>query len=88
MIWRLLRAYRSIAHLAAALNYCRDALRSDPRAGLEWAESLRLKGEQYQPPRARGPLLDPAHTVKMPSSLGVRVVPLDLPPAEEFTITI
>jgi len=74
--------------MAAALNYCRDALRSDPRAGLEWAESLRLKGEQYQPPRARAPILDPAHTVKMPSSLGLRVVPLDLPPAEEFTITI
>lgn len=85
-IGRLWRAYRSIAHLAAALTYGRDVLRCEPRAALEWAESLSLKGEQHRSPRAREPLLDRARTVKMPPDLGLCIVPLDLPPAEKIMI--
>jgi len=85
-IWRLWRPCRPTAHFAAGLWYKRDLLSCDPRGWLEWVESLRLKGEEYQPLRAPEPVLEPAHTVKMPCSLGLRVVALGLPPAEEITI--
>jgi hypothetical protein len=91
-IERLWRDHKPIAHFGAALWWWsslrrREFLNRNPRAALEWAESLRLKGEQYRSPHApAGPLLDPAQTVKMPPDLGLCTVPLALPPAEEITI--
>ena len=86
-IGRLWRPHMPIAHFGAVLWWCcRDFVRSNPRDCLEWAESLRAAGEKHRSPRSRRPLLDPQRTVKMPSSLGLRIVPLDLPPAEEIKI--
>lgn len=86
-IGRLWRDHMPIAHFGAALWWCRrDFLRSNPRDCLEWAESLRAAGEKHRSPHTRRHLLDPKRTVKMPSSLGLRTVPLDLPPAEEIKI--
>jgi hypothetical protein len=93
--------YASAAHLGAVLLFYRHAVRADPagmglrtsyspiRAGwaLAWAESVRIAGEQYKPPHARKPLLDPELTWKVPRSLQLPNVPLDLPPPEEVTFT-
>jgi hypothetical protein len=100
-IRRWWRDYKSAAHLAAAFLFHRDSLWADPagmgmRTGyspigagwaLAWAESVRIAGEQYKPPHSRKPLLDPKLTWKMPPSLQLPNVPLDLPPPERVTFT-
>jgi hypothetical protein len=91
--------YGSVAHLAAAFLFHREFLLADPaRMGLRnsyspvgagsalaWAESARIAGEQHRSPHARKPLLDHKLTWKVPPSLRLPNVSLDLPSPDRVT---
>jgi hypothetical protein len=98
-IRRRWKEYRSVAHLAAAIVYHRDLFLANPASmglrtsyspigaglALAWAESARVAGEQYRAPRARKPLLDDERTWKVPPSLRLPLVQLELPPPGKVT---
>jgi hypothetical protein len=89
------------AHLGAVLLFHLDSVRADPAgmglrtsyspigagSGLAWAEALRVAGEQYKAPHSLKTLLDPERTWKMPPSLQLPYVRLDLPDPERVTFT-
>jgi hypothetical protein len=93
--------FRPAAHLGAVLLFHRDLVQADPAgsgtrtsyspigagSALAWAESVRIAGEQYRPPHSRKTLLDPERTWKVPPSLQIPYVRLDLPDAERVTFT-
>lgn len=98
-IWRLWDEFRSAAHLGAVLLFHRHGVRADTAgmglrtlyspigagSALAWAESARIAAEQYTPPHARKPLLDPEQTWKVPPSLQLPHVQLELPSPERVT---
>jgi len=100
-IRRWWKEFGSAAHLGAVLLFHLDDVRADPAgmglqtlyspigagSALARAERLRLAAEQYKPPHARKPLLDPEQTWKVPPSLWLPSVSLDLPSPDRATFT-
>lgn len=100
-IWRWWDEFAPAAHLGALLFFHLHTVRADPAgmglrtsyspigagSGLAWAETLRVAGEQHKPPHSGKPLLDPERTWKVPPSLHLPNVPLELPSPERVTFT-
>jgi hypothetical protein len=100
-IRRCWKKFGPVAHLAAAFIYGRGHLWCDVASiglltsfspvgaglALAWAECARIAGEQHQSQHAGEPLLDAEWTWKVPTSLRLPRLSLELPPPEEVTFT-